>query len=287
MRRWVVVVVAVLVASVSGCAGTPTADGPPAGDVAPPAGVGLSFGQLRNDEGTDRAQLRVVNGSAASLRVTGVGLDWPGFGDFLVDYDTVVEPGRTLDLRFSLPEPQCRPTREEEVRGRLRLATEEGEEVVAAALDETGAGYVTRIRTRWCEDRAVARAVRVSYADAWRLVGSGRRARLVGAVTVERRGTHEPVTLASLRGSVLLETGLPRPLRLREGQDVATSRLTLTVPRCDEHAFIDSSQTFHFLAGVRLGARPVASVYRLPGAATRRAAERLLDEACVVDGAID
>jgi hypothetical protein len=38
--------------------------------------------------------------------VTGVGLDWPGYGDFLQDYETTVEAGRTLDLRVDLPEPR-------------------------------------------------------------------------------------------------------------------------------------------------------------------------------------
>ena len=59
----------------------------------------------------------------------------------------------------------------------------------------------------------------------------------------------------------------------------------MVVPRCDEHALTESSQTFLFLAQLRLGDDRAAAI-RQPPAPTRAAAQRLLDEACVGDGPV-
>ncbi len=280
-------VVALLTLLMAGCDADPDDAAPPAGessgDVLPPDGVSLSFGQLRYDEGTSRAQLRVVNESVDDLTVTGVGLDWPGYGDFVADYETVVEGGRTLDLRFELPEPTCETT-DAPVVGRLRVATPDGVRVLADELDESGTGYVTRIWQRRCDDLRVAQGVELTYGDDWQSVGSGRRARIVGTVTVRRLDDDGPITLRDIRGSVLLELHLPKPLVLDVGDRTATSTLEMQVPRCDQHALVDSSQTFHFEPVFRFGDAETVQVFRIPPPPTREAGQQLLDEACLVGG---
>lgn len=247
-------------------------------------GVSLSFIQIRLDEGTPNAQLRVVNETDHDLAVTGVGLDWPGFGDFLVDYTTTVVAGRTLDLRFELPTPTCEPA-DDPVVGRLRVADGDGSAEVVDELDESGAGYVTRIWDRWCQEIRVTEGVTLTYGDDWRIEGAGRRARLVGELTLERGEEAGPIELTHLRGSVLLELHLPERAQLPPGTDRTTVPLVMVVPRCDEHALTESSQTFLFLAQLRFGDDAVAAI-RQPGPATRAAAQDLLDEACVGDGPV-
>lgn len=237
--------------------------------------VDLSFNQLRNYEGTNRAQLRVVNGSDQDLQVTGVGLDWPGYGDFVQDYETTVEAGRTLDLRVDLPEPDCTPT-ESPVTGVLRV----GDEVIRDRLDESGTGYVTRIWAARCRDLTVGRAVDVGYGDTWRLEGSGRDSRLAGTITLTRRAASGPVVLTDVLGSVLLELHLQRPGVLPGDADRASFPVTITVPRCDTHALVDSSQTFHFMVWIQVDDQEPLGVIRSPDARTRARGQALLDAAC-------
>lgn len=246
--------------------------------------VSLSFIQLRVDEGSDFAQLRVVNESESRLAVRGVGLDWPGYGEFLTDYDTVVEAGRVLDLRFELPGPVCDGAATgAPVVGQLR--TDDG--LLRDELDESGAGYVTRIHTRTCDDQRVEQAARLTY-DGWRLVGSGRRARLEGLARLEAVSPESgSVSLGSIGGTVLLRLTLRRPLRVSGAAASDAAPVTVDVPRCDEHALTESSQTFHFKPTFRFGDEGEVTVLRIPDATTRQAGQRLLREACVRDGSAE
>lgn len=287
MRTRLVLALAMLVA-VSGCGGDDgTAPGDPAG---PPSGVSLSFIQLRVDEGTSRAQLRVINDSDVELTVTGVGLDWPGYGDFVTEYDTVVAPRRVLDLRFELPAPDCAAGADDlasPVVGRLRLA---GADEVDDELDESGTGYVTRIRQRTCDEQRVTDAVELRYGPGWRIEGSGRRSALVGPLTLVRGDDDGPIALVDLLGTVLLRPLLTSPLVLPAGQEQVSRQVRIVIPRCDEHALTESSQTFHFHATFRFGEGSDAetiSVLRLPDAATQEAGQQFLQQACVVNGAAE
>lgn len=227
----------------------------------------------------------MVNETDHDLEVTGLGLDWPGFGDFLVDYETTIVAGRILDLRFRLPEPTCEPT-DDPVVGRLRVADGDGTAEVDDELDESGAGYVTRIWDRWCQDLRASEGVTLTYGDDWVIEGSGRRARLVGELTLERGDEPGRIALTGLRGSVLLELHLPEDPVLPPGTDELTVPLVMVVPRCDEHALTESSQTFLFLAQLALGDDRVSAI-RAPGGPTRAAAQELLDEACVGEGPVE
>ncbi|KQY55426.1 hypothetical protein [Nocardioides sp. Root140] len=240
--------------------------------------VAMSFVQQRVFEGTPRAQLRVVNSSSDDLTVTGVGLDWPGYGKFLDDYSTTVEAGRTLDLNITLPTPDCSalaPT-SKPVIGRVRV----GNDVVRRTLDASGTGFVTRIWQRECDERRVESAVRLSYDGPRQLVGSGRRTQLAGHITLTRRSEERRIVVPEIVGSVLLELHLDQPAVLPPGVDRRTFPMTMVVPRCDVHALIESSQTFHFLMAARLGDDPLVRVLRLPDVRTRARAQALLDQAC-------
>ena len=87
---------------VGGCSG----DDRPEPPRTPPA-VTFSFAQWLPDEGTDRALLRVTNDSEEPPPVTGAGLRWSGYGDFVDPQDSTLDPGQTLDLRVVLPAGRC------------------------------------------------------------------------------------------------------------------------------------------------------------------------------------
>lgn len=298
MRARLVLALVTLVVAVSGCGGDDDdrlygVARPDVGRAGPDA-VHLSFIQLRVDEGTSRAQLRVINDTDDELTVTGVGLDWPGYGDFVTDYDTVVAPRRVLDLRFELPAPDCAAGADDlalPVMGRLRLAGADdlgGE--VDDELDESGTGYVTRIRQRTCDEQRVEDAVELRYGPGWRIEGTGRRSALVGPLTLVRGDDDGPIALVDVLGTVLLRPLLTSPLVLPAGQEQVSREVRIVIPRCDEHALTESSQTFHFHATFRFGEGSDAetiSVLRLPDAATQEAGQQFLQQACVVNGSAE
>lgn len=277
-----------LLALMVSCSNQPGTPARPSDRAATPqaevTGVSLSFTQLRLDEGTAKAQLRVINDSDEDLLVTGAGLDWPGFGDFLLDYETEIVAGRTLDLRFDLPQANCEaisgPMRHPVV-GRLRFATATHDEAeLSKTLDESGTGFVTRIWQRFCNDRRVTAGVSLGYGDTWRLEGSGRRASLVGELTLTRGVELGRIDLVELRGSVLLELSLPQPAVLVAGEETITVPLVMVVPRCDEHALAESSHTFNFLAEISFGDEDPIPALRIPPEPTKAAGQRLLQVAC-------
>lgn len=128
--------------------------------------VGLSFIQQRADEGTERAQLRVLNHGARELAIRGVGLDWIGYGDrFLQPYVTTVAPGQTLDLRITLPVPACADA-SGLPHGVLRL---DDDRMVRRPLDVQGHDFLLKLWRRMCAEQYVhARwSSRTAAGDAW------------------------------------------------------------------------------------------------------------------------
>jgi len=93
----------------------------------------------------------VVNHGDEELTVTGLGLDWAGYGGtWRQDYDTTVQPGQTLDLQMRLPEPVCNPT-EEAARG----VVEVDGRAVADELDASGRAFLRRVWRRACAEQYV------------------------------------------------------------------------------------------------------------------------------------
>lgn len=253
----------------AGCTGTASSPEP---EREPGPDVSLSFIQQRVDEGTARAQLRVVNHEDQDLHVTGVGLDWAGYGGRLLrPYDTVVPAGRTLDLRIVLPPPACDPA-DGPVRGLLEI----GGTTVRSVLDASGTGFVRRIWSRACAEQAVRSAVGLSYGNVWRRDGDA----LVGTVELRRREGDELVRLTGLTGSVLFELRLPDPVVLAPGRARSVHEVRLRPGRCDEHAWTESSQSFLFRGVVRIGSGEALPVVLVPDGRVQAKAFALLRDAC-------
>lgn len=243
-----------------------------------PGAVSLSFTQLRLDENSDRAQLRVANGTSADLDVAAIGLDWRGYGSFVEDYRGTVPVGRVLDLRLTLPHPRCGHA-EGPVYGVVGLA---GGEVVRRPLDRSGTGFVTRIWERQCSALEVSHAVALRYGSHWHLEASGADGspRLVGSLLLLRRGAHGPVTISSVQGTVIYDLVLRGRPALAPGEQRSATPLEIRSFRCDHHALGESSQTFDFRYLVRLPQGRTFSVLRLPPARVRGPAQRLVALTC-------
>jgi len=242
-----------------------------------PSPVSMSFLQERIDEGTSRAKLRVVNPTKEGVDVTGIGLQWPGYGGRILEpYETTVPAGQTLDLSLVLPEPVCVQARERAV-GLVELS--EGT-VVRDELDAAGQEFLRRVWRRSCAEQLVAERVALGYGETWQRRGKGRGSSLLGSVEVSRRQGDAEIRLVEMLGSVLFDVRLARPAVLAPGVAKASFPVSLTPARCDEHALGQSTQTFTFRATLEIGeAEPVTVVAR-PDPNCRRQAFSMLYAAC-------
>ncbi len=269
------VVTTVLV--LSGCTAAP--DGEPGGDASRPAApaVSLSFTQLLPDEGTEKGLLRVTNTSADDLHVTGIGMDWPGYGAaFRQDKDSVLAPDQTMDLRLTLPGPDCDDT------GAPVVGVVESDRgTVRQPLVDTGEAYLRRLWTLQCSERLVADALDLRYGPRWTRRGEGKGSSILGTLELRRREGDEPVRLLGVRGSVLYDVRLPGRTELPAGAPAASLPIEiLPGNRCDEHALGQATAPFVFRLELALGSSGPLKLIVEPPPGGQDEASAMLVRAC-------
>ncbi len=239
-----------------------------------PRGVHLSFVQQRFDEGTRRAQVRVVNGTEHALQVRRVGVDWAGF-PLRMHPAAYAVPGRqTVDLRYLLPAADCSP---EVVDAPMVGVVETRARTLRRPMAAEGRRFLLRLWRTECNGRRVDRAVDLGYGARWTTQGRGQDAVLRGSLVLTRRGGAAPVTVDQVQGSVLFDlalAGTTAERTLAETERRQEVPLEVSAGRCDEHARSQSTQSFLFRTWVRLGDDEPVAVAREP---SRRLQSRLLD----------
>lgn len=243
---------------------------------APAPSVDLSFSQLSSQVGTNEGLLRVVNTGRSDLPVTGVGLDWPGYGDrFLEQKSTTLRPGQTVDFPVTLPEPDCADG-DDDVRG----VVEVDGSVLGEELMEPGQVLIRRIWRRACSEVFVLGRVAIEYDERWRTTGPGRGTAVVGDLRLTRRSGDEPISLLSAQGSVLYDLELPGTTTLPAGERSGRVPL-LVVPgnRCDEHARSQATAPFAFRLTLRIG-EDLKRLPLVPPAEVQAQVTALLEQAC-------
>lgn len=250
----------------------PASSGPP-----PAPGVHLSFIQQRFDEGTNRAQVRVINNTRRILPVRKVGVVWPGFPTGLQVMDYPVPGGLTVDLRYFLPRADCSAS----------AGTAPAYGVVTTKhrrirqpMPADGLRFLTRLWRTTCNQRRIRHAAAVSYGDSWTEEGTGLGAKLHGRLLLTRRDEKEAVTVDQVQGSVLFELRTPGGTMLPAGASRASLPLDISPGRCDQHGRTQSTGSFVFRVWLKLAdGEPLAEVVQ----PTKRQQDRLLaflDHAC-------
>ena len=238
----------VLLTSVAGCSSddAATPDAPPA--------VAMSFSQHRIDEGSDRANLRVVNESDEAAQVTEIGLDSDGYGEYVEEHDSLIRPGQTIDLRMTLPEPVCdaSPT------PAFGIVTIGGARI-RQELDRFGQDFVESLWRRRCNLLSVTTVADLAWRFDHDAVGSGRASYLHGSLELTRKpGTTTPLRVQGMQGSVLLRLEPTARPPLGPDDDSVAVPVRLRWGRCDEHAMSESSQTFLWKVDISVdGKEPV------------------------------
>jgi len=213
--------------------------------------VTLGFSQWGPFVGTDRALLRVENHGEETLQLTGIGLDWPGYGgEFHQAKDATLDPGRTLDVAIDLPEPTCTET-SEPVLGLVRV---DAAAEVRQELDENGQAFVRQLWIEQCATQFVQERLEIEYGNRWTRYGAGSTQTIRGTLELSRRSGSETIRLLGTRGSVLYDVGLPGASTVPEDRRTADIPIEIaTGNRCDEHAIGQATRPFEFWLRLRIG----------------------------------
>lgn len=243
----------------------------------PAPGVHLSFIQQRFDDGTNRAQVRVINNTRRILHVRKVGVVWPGFPTGLQPMDYPVPGGLTVDLRYLLPRADCSASAGS---APAYAVVTTKHRRIRQPMPADGTRFLTRLWRSTCNERRIQHAASVSYGDSWTEEGTGLGAVLHGRLLLTRRDENEAVTVDQVQGSVLFELKTPGGTMLPEAASRASLPLDVSPGRCDQHGRSQSTQSFVFRVWLKLAdGEPLAEVVQ----PTKRQQDRLLaflDHAC-------
>ena len=130
-----------------------------------PAGVEVELFQLRSDVAERGAQVRVINGSDTDLVVTSLTFadDWFA-GEAVRDRVSTVPAGRTVDLRFALPESACEDEPDAASRtSRVALELEGGGTATVDVADPLG--FTTLIHEKECLRHDLARVATLEWTE--------------------------------------------------------------------------------------------------------------------------
>jgi hypothetical protein len=235
---------------VTGCTG----EDEPAPRRDPPE-LTLSFSQHRIDEGSARANLRVVSGEVEDTRVTAIGIDSPGFGRHVEDHDSLLPAGQTIDMRLTLPTPRCesRPV------PAYGIVEDDRGNAVRRRLEPAGQDFLESLWRRRCHELSVTTVATPRWDWDFDAVGTGRQSYLDAALVLTREpGTDTRLRVTGMQGSVLFRLEPTRSPALEPGADEVRIPVRLRWGRCDAHAIGESSQTFLWKLDVAVGdAEPV------------------------------
>jgi hypothetical protein len=288
-RRIAVILVGVIVVAVLfGAVLVLREDDPPADDPASPApsststepgpGIHLSFIQQRFDEGTRRAQLRVINNTRKSVYVERLGLDWAGYPAGLQRADYAVPAGWTIDLRYVLPRPDCQQAAGAAPAYGVITTRRQGR--IRQPMPADGLRFLDRLWQSTCNKKLIRRTATVTFAGPWSEEGSGPQSLLHGHLVLTRRSGSTALTLDQVQGSVLFDLSLRAVGGLAADDDRVALPVDIGPGRCDEHARSQSTTTFVFRVWLRVDEGDPLSVIVTPTGEQQARLLAFLDRAC-------
>jgi hypothetical protein len=265
--------VTALVLALAAC--TPQPAETPRTPAALPDGVAVELFQLRSDVAERGAQVRVVNGSDEELVITRLTFtdDWFA-GEAVRERTSTVAAGRTVDLRFELPESACDDEPDAASRtSRVTLELEGGGSATVEVADPLG--FTALVHEKECLRHDLARVATLEWA-AFTPSAAPLPAELQLAITPA--GGAESAELVEVQTTNLLQfadqpTAFPLAVTVT-GTDAATTVALPIVPlRCDPHAVMEDKRGTVFNVLVRVdgaeGAVEVAAPEAMRGAILR------------------
>lgn len=244
-----------------------------------PKGIHLSFTQQRLDEGSNRANVTVINGTHRILHVTGVGVDWPGYPGKPQRIHYPVPGQLTIDLRYRLPRAVCSTSAGSSP---AYAVVTTPRRTIRRAMPAEGVRFLTRLWRTTCNERRIRRAATISFAasNRWTEAGRALGAVLHARLLLTRRATAVSVSVDQVQGSVLFDLRTPGGTMLPAGASQVSLPLDISPGRCDQHGRSQSQQTFVWRVWLKLAdGEPIAQLVE-PDLRQQARLLAFLDHAC-------
>lgn len=263
--RFAATVAVVALFLLTGCtAGSPSSSPTPA---SLPDGVEVELFQLRSDVADRGAQLRVINGSGDDLVITGLAVhdDWFA-GPATRERTSTIPAGRTVDLRFALPESACDDAPDAAARtSRVTLELEGGTSVTADLADPLG--FTALIHEKECLRHDLAQIATLEWTSFTPAVAP-LPAQL--ELTVTSTGTTGTARVLEVQTTNLVQfADRPAPFAVDLDISPSTDASTVAVPvdrtvpvirtvpliplRCDPHVVMEDKRGTVFNVSVQVG----------------------------------
>jgi hypothetical protein len=283
-QRGTAVLVATLALLLTGCGGqvAETDDTNP---------LTAQLAQYREDEVAHRIEVRVANTGTSAVTVTSLALEWPGLAPVPSQPDYTLRPGESATLPMDYSEATCSPGRTSppSTRPVVRIGfTDDGDERTVQLAPLPDEGVLERIWTTDCRRQALDAAVDVTFGPIWTPTVVGGVPALRGTLELTRGTTAEPVSVASMSGSVLLDiapvTPAPTPpLTMATGQSQASVPVAVvTTGRCDGHALGESKKPYDFIFQITVGSAPPSPATLTAEPAVKPLMLRTIEAGCKV-----
>ncbi len=227
---------------------------------APPDGVTVAIVQQRSDVAERMAEVRVYNGSAEAFAFEAVRVDDTRFAASVeIDGPVALDPGRTADLRFALPEVACDG---HEVRRAVAFSGADGAELVADLTEADD--FTLGLHERECLMRDIERTAALAWTG-FEPSPPGEPAHAM--LTATPTGEGDPVELAGIRSTNLLRFApkhgerWPLGLQLDASSPVTGVEVPLVPQRCDPHVVQEDKRGTIFTIEVEV---PREGIVELP-----------------------
>jgi len=245
-------------------------------ELAVPAGVGVFIEFPRYLHAQRRLEVGFDNRLGdTELTVTELVLRSPLFEPIAPDdHDTGIVAGRRRDLQIGLGPPVCPAPPGPSM---VEITAEIGG-VSRHGLVEIDPAPLERISATECGREYVLQRFDLGYRPEFVVTDGVVQA----TVDIGRVDGHEPLTVDSMRGSVLLDlrpAAPGDPLAVITGADEDVSiPVSLRVIRCDPHAVIESKKTFELMIWVTVGNGETQDLVVAPSGQLRSVLEQLIDD---------
>ena len=248
--------------ALAACApGTTTAESAPVGL---PEGVTAQLVQLRSDVAARQAQVELHNGSDLDLTIGSLAVSDPRFeGDAtrVLERDSLVRAGATVDIRIQLPEVDCDAPDDGASTLAFTYSADEGPQQAETPIDDP-LDFMAPLHERECRANAVADAAAITLAS-FTPSSAGDPADLVlqiaptGGAAAEVVGiqTTNLLTFAAAPGTTA--DTFPIEVAVAAGDtDPLAVHLPLVPLRCDPHAVQEDKRGTIFTLEVEVDGEP-------------------------------
>lgn len=279
MRRaaGVLVVLALAGCGSSAAPSSSSASVPPVATLPAVPGIAAEAVQQRTDAAIGgQVQVRITDTGDAPFAVSSVQLDSPGFAPLPAKAVTArYVPGQTIDLPTPFGTVDC-SVGVDPVGARVTVVRADGttEELRLPLTGDT----MAQVHDAECAVEDVLAVVDIRVED---LADAGQT--MTGDVVLERRSGREPVEVARLGGSVVLDP-VPDddlPVTLAAGDRELRVPVTFDAARCDPHALAETKKPFVFPLAVTVGDGAQVPVPLPLDDAQKEQLQGLLDRVCV------